>query len=198
MNQGRGNISPKTHNTNTPEQKNRGYRRLLQINIYNTSVTVLKVNHFLCSNHPNILINLIKSVKVLVGQSCLTLCNPMDSSPPGSSVHGILQAAILEWVAITFSRGSSPPRNRTRVSCIAGRATREALGHQGSHKAQSVCLQNLFGWPLLLGSRLLGSAGRALQEHTLLPVFPSSFLSLSLCALEIFPVLWAFAVIPDS
>ena len=54
-------------------------------------------------------------------QSCLTLCNPLDCSPPGSSVHGIFQAGILEWVAIPFSRGSSQPRDRTRVSCIAGR-----------------------------------------------------------------------------
>ena len=45
-------------------------------------------------------------VKVLVTQSCLTLCDPMDCSLPGSSVHGILQARILEWVAIPFSRGS--------------------------------------------------------------------------------------------
>ena len=47
-------------------------------------------------------------VFVLITQSCLTLCNPMDCSPPGSSVHGPLQARILEWVAIPFSRGSSP------------------------------------------------------------------------------------------
>ena len=65
-----------------------------------------------------------------VAQSCLTLCDPMDSSPPGSSVHGIFQAWILEWVAISFSRGSSWPRDWTRVSCIVGRcftvwATRE-------------------------------------------------------------------------
>ena len=44
---------------------------------------------------------------VLVAQSCLTLCDPMDCSPPGSSVHGILQARTLEWVVIAFSRGSS-------------------------------------------------------------------------------------------
>ena len=50
----------------------------------------------------------------LVSQSCLTLCDPMDGSPPGSSVHGILQARILEWIAISFSRGSSQPRDRTR------------------------------------------------------------------------------------
>ena len=66
-----------------------------------------------------------------VAQSCLTLCDPVDCSPLGSSVHGILQARILEWVAISFSRGSFQPRDWTRVSCIAGGrftlcATREA------------------------------------------------------------------------
>ena len=48
---------------------------------------------------------------VLVTQLCLTLCDPMDCSLPGSFVHGILQARILEWVAISFSRGSSQPRD---------------------------------------------------------------------------------------
>ena len=60
----------------------------------------------------------------------LILCDPMDCSPPGSSVHGILQARILDWIAISFSRGSSPPRDWTWVSCTASRlftswATRE-------------------------------------------------------------------------
>ena len=54
-----------------------------------------------------------------VTQSCLTLCDPMDCSPPGSSDHGILQARILEWVAISYSRGSSWPRDWTWVSCIS-------------------------------------------------------------------------------
>ena len=58
---------------------------------------------------------------VLVAKSCPTLCDPMDCSPPGSYVHGILQARILEWVAIPFPRGSFQPRNRTCVSCIASR-----------------------------------------------------------------------------
>ena len=52
-------------------------------------------------------------------QSCLTPCDSMDCSPPGSSVHGILQARILEWVALSFSRGSSWPRDRTHVSCVS-------------------------------------------------------------------------------
>ena len=67
----------------------------------------------------------------LVAQSCPTLCDPMDWSLFGSSVRGILQARILEWVAISFSRGSSLPRDRTHASDIAGKfftnwATKEA------------------------------------------------------------------------
>ena len=67
-----------------------------------------------------------------VAQLCPTLCDPMDSSLPGSAIHGIFQARILEWTAISFSRGSSRPRDWTLVSCIADRcftvwATREAL-----------------------------------------------------------------------
>ena len=68
-------------------------------------------------------------------QLCLTLCDPVDCSLPGSSVHGILQAGILEWVAMPSSRGSSPPRDRTLVSsisCIAGRfLTAEPPGKPG-------------------------------------------------------------------
>ena len=69
-------------------------------------------------------------VYVSVAQLCLTLCDPMDCSPPGSSVHGVLQARILEWIAISFSRRAllqfraekpaSQPRDRTWVFCIAG------------------------------------------------------------------------------
>ena len=63
-------------------------------------------------------------------QSCPTLCNPTDCSLPGSSIHGIFQARVLEWVAISFSRRSSQPRDRSQVSCIVGKhftvwATRE-------------------------------------------------------------------------
>ena len=52
------------------------------------------------------------------GKLCLTLCNPMVYSAPGSSVHGIPQARILEWITIHFSRGSSQPRDQSHVSCI--------------------------------------------------------------------------------
>ena len=61
------------------------------------------------------------SVLVLVTQSCPTLCDPMDCSPPGSCIHEIFQARILEWVAISFCRGSSQPRDRTQVSRIVDR-----------------------------------------------------------------------------
>ena len=71
-----------------------------------------------------------------VAQSCATLCDPVDCSLPGSSLHGILQARILEWIAISFSRGSSRLRDQTQVSCIADRrfnlgATRAALTNSG-------------------------------------------------------------------
>ena len=67
-----------------------------------------------------------------VTQSCPTLCDPVDYSLPGSSIHGIFQARMLEWVAISFSRRSSQPRDWSPVSCIAGRhftlwASREVL-----------------------------------------------------------------------
>ena len=60
-------------------------------------------------------------VCMLVAQLCLILYDSTDCSLPGSSVHGILQAKILDWVAISFFRGSSQPRDQTLVSCIAGR-----------------------------------------------------------------------------
>ena len=73
-------------------------------------------------------------VEVFIRQSCLTLCDSMDCSSPSSFVQGILQARILKWVAISFSRAFSPSRDQTQVSCIAGRffiiwATREAQRH---------------------------------------------------------------------
>ena len=80
---------------------------------------------------PPLLLNPPESEKKVLGtQLSLTLCNPMDCSPPGSFVHEISQARILEWVAIPFSRGSSQPRYRIRVSRVTGRfftiwATRE-------------------------------------------------------------------------
>ena len=66
-----------------------------------------------------------------IAQSCPTLCDPMDYSLRDSSIHGLFQARELEWVAISFSRGSSWPRDWTRLSCIASRCFYH-LSHQGS------------------------------------------------------------------
>ena len=84
--------------------------------------------------HPlgNPIVELVVVLIVLITQSCPTLCDPMDYSPPGLSVHGILHVRIPEWITIPFSRGFSKPMDQTQVSCIAGRfftiwATREAL-----------------------------------------------------------------------
>ena len=92
----------------------------------------------------------------LVTQSCPTLCDPMDCRLPGSSFHGILQARVLEWVAISFSRGYSQPRDWTQVSHIAGRgftlwATKEAYLHtrQSINSILSLAIMNPFPnlWP---------------------------------------------------
>ena len=76
-----------------------------------------------------------------VAKSCLTLCDPVDCSPPGSSVHGIFQARILEWIAIAFSRGSSQPRDRTQVSCVSC-TDRRILYHWATWEAP--CVSGLF------------------------------------------------------
>ena len=101
-------------------------------------------------------------------QSCPTLCDPTDYSPPGSTVQGILQARILEWFAISYSRESSWPRDQTLVSCIAGSfftvgATRDytqfmptvaktaylwyslSIKTAHGHKMASLCYQSLIG-----------------------------------------------------
>ena len=66
-------------------------------------------------NKPSLKVGQSLKVKVLMVQSCQTLCNPMNCSPSGSSIHGILQARVLERVASPFSRGSSRPRDQTQV-----------------------------------------------------------------------------------
>ena len=96
-----------------------------------------------------------------VAQSCPTLCNPMDCGPPGSSVHGIFQAWILEWVTVSFSRGSSWPRDRTWVSRIVGRCftiwgTREV--HQKHRRVvvsfKRMSVEIFYRWNLLPRSQL--------------------------------------------
>ena len=93
-----------------------GYYQL-QVNADDIASVCIAVSHCLFQL---ILIG-IKKMKGLVTQSCLTLYDPMDCSPPGSPVHGILQARILEEIAIPFSRRSSQPRDQIWISCVAGR-----------------------------------------------------------------------------
>jgi len=76
-------------------------------------------------------------VVVLVAQSCPTLCNPMDYSPPGSSVRGILQVRILEWVAIPFSRRSS--QLGIKPGSLELQADSLLLSHQGNFMLLIVC-----------------------------------------------------------
>ena len=81
--------------------------------------------HRHCSTHQDLKLlgkhQSYKKKESEVTQSCPTLCNPVECSLPDSSIHGILQTRILEWVSIPFSRGSSRPRDQIQVSCIAGR-----------------------------------------------------------------------------
>ena len=72
-------------------------------------------------------------------QLCFTLCDPRDCSPPGFSVHGILQARILEWIDVSFSRGSSLSRDQTHISCISCISSR-ILYHRAAGEALIKCL----------------------------------------------------------
>ena len=116
-------------------------------------------------------------------QTCQTLWDPMDSSLPSSSVHGILQAIILQWVAIPFSRGSSWLRAWTQVSCMAGRfftiwATREAKGKpQGECDLRAPCCTASFSewhWIKCSFTRTVWVSA--------LPATPSSILTQQICS----------------
>ena len=127
------------------------------------------------------LANMAYKLQVLVAQSCLTLCNPMDSSsPPGSSVHGILQARILGWVPIPFCRGSPQPRGQTRVSCIAGIfftvwVTREAPAwHSALCKISSRLGSCWWGWPGSL-CLVLSFSESIVPQHILFPLTITSW-----------------------
>jgi len=78
----------------------------------------------------------------LVAQSCLTLCDPTDCSPPGSSVHRIFQARIVEQVAVPFSRGPSQPRDGTCISWDSW-ISRQILYHWATWEAQDICISQL-------------------------------------------------------
>ena len=98
----------------------RTLKRLLQHHSLKASIHWCLAFFMAQLSHPYMTTGKTIVVIVLVTQLCPTLCDPTDCSSPGSSVYGILQARILEWVAISFSRGSSWPGDWTQVSCIAG------------------------------------------------------------------------------
>ena len=109
----------------------------------------------------------------LVAESSPTLFDPMDCSLPGSSVHGILQARILQWVAIPSSRGSSQPRDQTQVSCIAGRffaiwATSQSLPQdflvQTSTYLRDHCFSLPSEWPFFR-KHVLNSTRQKMEKH---------------------------------
>ena len=114
----------------------------------------------------------------LIAQSCLTLRDPTDCSLPGFSVHGILQARTLEWVAVSFSRGTSQPRDRTLASCLADRFF-TVCEPQGSHSYRvpisrgSLFIKQLFSdsemQPGLRTIVLLGKSTEALPPFSLFP-----------------------------
>ena len=79
------------------------------------------MNNFVLNYISVTIIILLSPQRMILIYMCLTLCNPMDCSPPGSSVHGVLYSSILESVTIPFSRGSSQFKDQNWVSCIAGR-----------------------------------------------------------------------------
>ena len=105
--------------------------------------------------------------------SCPTLCDPMDCSPPGSSVHGNLQARRLAWVAMPFSRGSSQPWNWTCISALAGGffthwATWEALA-MGQDDRKKYMWKGMVGWreelKISQGWRKVSMTGESQQEE---------------------------------
>ena len=96
---------------------------------------IQKLNHYVVRNDTSIMLYVNCGGCCLVSRLYLTLCNPLGYSPPVSSVHRISQARILEWVAISFSRESSQPRNQTPISCIG----RLILYHWTTREAHVNC-----------------------------------------------------------
>ena len=123
-----------------------------------------------------------------VVQSCLTLCDPVDCSLPGSSVHGILQARILEWVAMSSSRGSSRPRDGTHVSYISciGRWVLYHYWHLGSPPIQ---IQDCLTGFISICSPLSTLCGRVFGGYILQEEFTLLLETLSTCriALSVLP-----------
>ena len=93
---------------------------------------------------------------VCVRWVCPNLCNPLDYNPPGSSVHGISQASILEWVAISSSRGSSWPKDQTLVSYIVGRFCTIEPSEKSKLTANTQKLPNFSFWKCIINFQFAG------------------------------------------
>ena len=156
-----------------------------------TSEAEAHLNLVIWKLHPNFFKGYIENESerksaCLVTQLYLTHCDPVDCSPPGSSVHGILQTRILEWVAILFSRGSSQPRDQSHVSCIAGRffalwATRETPNKIKSIVYKLLAKEGLAGdgqscydssWTnLIIYEKMIANSNQRSQERNWLKIF---------------------------
>ena len=124
---------------------------------------------------------------MLVTQLCFALCNPMDGSPPGSSVHGILQARILEWVAMSFSRRSSQPRGQTHVFATPWSAADQA----------SLSITNSWSLLKLMSIESVMPSNHLILCHALL-LLPSIFPSIRVFSCESilhirWPKYWSFS-----
>ena len=112
----------------------------------------------------------MRVLKHSAGTSCLTLCDPMDCTPPDSSVHGILQARILEWVAMPSSKGSSWPRDQTcLLPLLHWQVDSLPLSHQGSPQMRAT------SYKMLEGFQTWGFYQVPFIHQKLQPWSPSSF-----------------------
>ena len=117
---------------------------------------------------------LIRKSESEATQLCLpTLCHPMDCSLPGSSVHGIFQARVLERVAISFSRGSSQPRDRTQVPHIVGRCFYHLREAKDDPKRTSLAVQRLIKTVLPMQAAWVQSLVKELRFYVPCGVAPS-------------------------
>ena len=137
-----------------------------------------------------------------LAQSCLTLCGPMGCSPPGSIVHEIFQARILQWVAISYSRGSSEPRDRnqvSRVSCIGSQILYHCTTWEAVNSVQAFSHVQLFATPWTVArqaSMSITNSWSLLKLMSTKSVMPSNHLILCcplLLLLSIFPSISVFS-----
>ena len=117
---------------------------MTNINIY--SWLSHSMVHIPSPDDPNHICLFLCFVNREVAQSCPTLCYPMDCSLPGSSVHGILQVRVLEWVTISFSMGSSQSRDRTQISCMCLEGKKNGSDHPVGAEKKKIHFKEALGF----------------------------------------------------